>query len=425
MNKFNRQDWCCVAILVLIVTILSWITLRLSHSPFEDAAMLMRYSQHLAQGFGIVYNIGDKPVDGATDFLFMVVLASLVRTGLPLEVSVQVIGVASHLLTVLVVYRAVRIPIGGGQWVAMASAVFMALGPGLDFVALYFGTPFFALFAALAWYEAMALLRPGEGTYHSLMFAAASLLMGLTRPEGVLLATFMLAGVSLFGELPQPLRRQVLSHFVFVFAVVGGTYFFWRWHYFGYPLPNPYYKKGGGHIHMDVLGASIHNVLRLAGPYVLVFIAGCWSAEGRRRLALTLVPVAGFTLIWILLSNEMNWLGRFQYALYPVILISGAYVIVGVVGASQRPLRKMPAERTIALAVVALLLVAVWQVKQFRGFYKQTKLVIAQPLPNLAVAHILAPYGTKGYTMATTEAGILPLYSGWHAIDPGASTMRG
>ena len=43
--------------------------------PFEDAAMLMRYAQHLADGHGIVWNIGGHPVDGATDFLFMAVSA--------------------------------------------------------------------------------------------------------------------------------------------------------------------------------------------------------------------------------------------------------------------------------------------------------------------------------------------------------------
>ncbi|HET7142495.1 MAG TPA: hypothetical protein VFI68_00630, partial [Anaerolineales bacterium] len=47
--------------------------------PFEDAAMLMRYSQHLAQGHGVTWNIGEHPVDGATDFLFMVLSAAFIK----------------------------------------------------------------------------------------------------------------------------------------------------------------------------------------------------------------------------------------------------------------------------------------------------------------------------------------------------------
>ena len=50
--------------------------------PFEDAAMLMRYAQHLADGHGIVWNVGGHPVDGATDFLFMAASALLIKLGL-------------------------------------------------------------------------------------------------------------------------------------------------------------------------------------------------------------------------------------------------------------------------------------------------------------------------------------------------------
>ena len=51
--------------------------------PFEDAAMLMRYSAHLARGAGVVWNLGEPPVDGATDFLFMAAVALLIKSGAP------------------------------------------------------------------------------------------------------------------------------------------------------------------------------------------------------------------------------------------------------------------------------------------------------------------------------------------------------
>src|SRR5579875_672984 len=47
--------------------------------PAEDAMMLIRYSQHLAHGHGIVWNIGEHPVEGATDFLFMATIALISR----------------------------------------------------------------------------------------------------------------------------------------------------------------------------------------------------------------------------------------------------------------------------------------------------------------------------------------------------------
>ena len=44
--------------------------------PQEDAYILYRYSENLAGGHGIVWNVGETPTDGATDFLWMLVLAA-------------------------------------------------------------------------------------------------------------------------------------------------------------------------------------------------------------------------------------------------------------------------------------------------------------------------------------------------------------
>ena len=35
------------------------------------------------------------------------------------------------------------------------------------------------------------------------------------------------------------------------------------------------------------------------------------------------LPILGFTGIWVLLNNEMNYIRRFQYAVLPIILMSG------------------------------------------------------------------------------------------------------
>jgi hypothetical protein len=62
--------------LVTLMFLTGLVAVRLvdfSEPPFEDAAMLMRYADHLAHGQGIVWNIGEPPLDGTTDFLFLVV----------------------------------------------------------------------------------------------------------------------------------------------------------------------------------------------------------------------------------------------------------------------------------------------------------------------------------------------------------------
>src|ERR1700690_2789807 len=41
----------------------------------DDAMVSMRYAQHLAHGFGAVWNIGEKPVEGFTNPGWMLLMA--------------------------------------------------------------------------------------------------------------------------------------------------------------------------------------------------------------------------------------------------------------------------------------------------------------------------------------------------------------
>ena len=85
MSFVKRHPDLTVSILLLILLALfATFFVNFNIPPFEDAAMLMRYADHLAHGYGIVWNIGGHPVDGATDFLFMVSVAALMKIGVPL-----------------------------------------------------------------------------------------------------------------------------------------------------------------------------------------------------------------------------------------------------------------------------------------------------------------------------------------------------
>ena len=64
--KLDRLDGLIVIGLISLAGLYLYATgyFNFGVLPHEDAAILMRYSQHLSQGHGIVWNIGDKPVDG-------------------------------------------------------------------------------------------------------------------------------------------------------------------------------------------------------------------------------------------------------------------------------------------------------------------------------------------------------------------------
>lgn len=386
--------------------------------PFEDAAMLMRYAQHLAQGYGIVWNIGGPPVDGATDFLFMAASAGLIKLGLTVGQSVRGIGFVSHLLTVLLVYWVNRRIHKSSVSISFFNGLYLAVGTGLSYVSAYFGTPFFALAAASTW--ALALLLVKEENPHSWLvfaFALSGLVSGLIRPEGVILSCLMLLSVIFLRGIKRSM--PVIIVFGSVFLLLGGAYFLWRWDYFNYPLPNPFYKKGDSGLHWDSFWNSLANTLRLCLPFAIAGLLGLRSKPGTRHFAASLIPILGFASAFILISDEMNYGARFQYALLPIALLSWPPLVADFDFSWMR-LASIRERLSYLLAISAMVTGLVyysWYQNCFLTSYQMTCERPYEQDGRYDMGKLLADYRGKGYVIATTEAGLLPYYSGWDAID--------
>jgi arabinofuranosyltransferase len=415
-------DWLSALALLAVVFFYAARYVNFNMPPFEDAAMLMRYADHLAHGYGIVWNIGQHPVDGATDFLFMAASAALIRIGLPVGRSVRAIGFVSHILTVLLVYWVNRKIWKANVVISFVTALYLAVGTGLSYVAAFFGTPLFAFLAALTWTFGLLLIQTENPSFWlSLLFALAGLLTGLTRPEGVILAGLMLVAVIVMKGW----RHSAKAIFVFaaVFSILGGAYFLWRWNYFGYPLPNPFYVKSGGILHSDSFWESFSYLFRFSGPFALAFLLGFRSKKTIRLTIAFLIPLVVFASAFILIDNQTNFGGRFQYALWPLVLLSWYPLVEGIereVGFSW-PQPPHVWERGVwILAALAI----VYGVVRYSAS-QNCLLAGAPPLCNNAysadgrynMAQMLSKYQGRGYVIATSEAGLLPFYSNWTAID--------
>jgi hypothetical protein len=386
--------------------------------PFEDAAMLMRYSQHLAGGHGIVWNIGEHPVDGATDFLFMVSAALLIKLGLTVGQAVRGIGFVSHILTVLIVYWTNRRVHNGDIFLSLFSALYLVVGTGLSYVAAYFGTPFFALAAASTWTLGLLLAKQETPSFGlNLAFAFSGLITGLIRPEGVILASLILLMVVIMRGWKNSM--SIIVTFAIVFLLLGGSYFAWRWNYFGYPLPNPFYKKGDGGLYWGSYDTSLWNTLRLCLPFAILALLGFRSRETTRQAIAYLVPILGFASAFILISDEMNFGARFQYALVPIVLISWIPLLGGFNFSwlNQLPVRERIVHIVVLTALALSLVYYSWSRNCFVAEPQLTCSPVYGPDGRYEMGKLLSEYRGKGYTIVTTEAGLIPYYSGWTAVD--------
>src|SRR5260221_3118529 len=294
---------------------------------------------------------------------------------------------------------------------ALIPAAYLAVGPGLRYVSASYGTTVFALTVVASWWMARWLMAASgpDVRGRAVGLGMCGVAMGMARPEGAFLALFFLAAV-LVGRGGED-TRDVAVGFAIGFGALGLAYFWWRWTYFGHPLPNPFYRLGGGVLHLDVLARSARNVVRLGGVFLILLFAGLLREESRRLALAVIVPVVLFTALWVFLSDETNYYMRYRYPILPVILIGAAEI--GAVLASvpaAAPLLRMP-RTLVSLAAVAL--IAVLIVVQHR----QLRHIEPRRMGLFDVARRLDPYVGKGYTLATTDAGLLPLYSQWRGID--------
>lgn len=378
--------------------------------PFEDAAILMRYSQNLADGHGVVWNAGEIPVDGATDFLFMISLSAVIKLGITAETGVFVLGFASHFATITLIYLCVLKLHDAGRIVAVLASLSIIVGPGLGYVAAYFGTTFFAFSVALTWYLAYLLLR-STTTLVAFFFSLAALSMGLIRPEGVIIACLMLLSV-VWGLGVRRSLRPILI-FGAVFVILGGAYFLWRWDYFGHPLPNPFYIKGRGRLFFSSLNSSVRTLYVWTVPFNLTVFLSILDRKRVRLVVFSAITLGGFASMWLLLSNEMNYLHRFQYAGLPIFAMSWpTWLPSRAIHFLSRTVAHVSSRARLGLALLCV--IALGQVFQLT---LGTKVSWRHSDGRYTVAQILSDYAAEGYTMAVTEAGLLPFYSGWRAVD--------
>jgi hypothetical protein len=414
--QVGLSDGLVLAGLLLLTALYGLWLVRSALFVHEDAAMLLRYAENLAHGHGIVWNVGERPVDGATDFLYMLLLAGLAKAGLSVEFAARMVGALAHFLTVIAVYCANRFVQRSGRLTAATLAGYLALGPGLWYAAVGFGTPLFALLVCIAWYVALQIQRGRSSRGTCLAFSIAGLLAGLCRPEGGFYTFFMLLALSYTEEWR--VFRRIGLYCATVFAALGGAYFFWHWRRFGYPLPNPYYMKGGGHLYWGSLVLSVDRTVLFAGPFLALLFLGLGFRKSTRLAVFSLIPVIGFTGLWVLLSSAQNYLGRFQYACLPVVLCTAGPLFHAICGELGLPgLRSLDRRGRAAVFAFGLTIWLAVLAVQYRTFRKEYSVqsVLSRNLQN--VATLLRKYADQNRTIATTEAGIMPFYSKWRAVD--------
>lgn len=360
--------------------------------PAEDACILFRYSKHLAEEGSIRFNPGGPAIEGATDFLWMLLLALGMFMGINPHLLSGILSFLGVGLCVLLFSRIIKSN-KDPSYLLPLLVLSLVFNSQLMGAVQGFSVAFWGGLMALCWYffwqENMKALVLGV------------LALTLTRPDGMVIGVPLLIGLWIL----QPQHR--LSHFrtiLFWGLLPGMIYFFWRYWYFGEFLPLPMYVKGSSGLVLESLLYEGKYVAKYLFPLLAVILYSLLvdSVNRKKRMILLLSGLIFPLLFYATVHLEQNIADRFMY---PVHL--GALWIFFI---SWNQFLK-PKKR--ALFGFAWSLYFLLSFLYFLVFLKGT--LDTKNNNPIQIAKELA-YIPEG-TMAITEAGYLPYYSEWQSLD--------
>ncbi len=132
--------------------------LFISHSIYlsvvaEDAFITFRYAKNLVNGFGLVWNIGDPPVEGYTNFLWVIFCSLGLLLNLELTTFSQLLGILSSVITLLYVYKIGKQVLGFKTKIALIPCLMLAIsGPFVTWASSGMETNLFTLFIVCSIY---------------------------------------------------------------------------------------------------------------------------------------------------------------------------------------------------------------------------------------------------------------------------------
>ena len=303
---------------LLLLCGVSWLHQNFYDLQADDAFISYRYAANWAAGHGPVFNTGER-VEGYSNFLLVALLALVRRAGGDVVHASRTLGTLACWALLVAMYLQLRRGFRRGTGLALAGSAALALHAGISTFARS-GLEAIPLVLTVLLAQSIFLEDCRRGRSH----VRAGLLFGviaLLRADGFVFC----AATALFLVSTRRGWREVWS-LAWPFGVVFVPYFAWRWSYYGFLLPNPYYLRTGGDIYQQLRGlfylakfvVPFGGVLLFGLPLLLLTLRDPERDRDRLYLATCVATVAGY-VVWV--GGDHMPMGRFLLPVVPALTI--------------------------------------------------------------------------------------------------------
>lgn len=296
----------------------------------DDAGITFAYARNLAAGHGLVSQPGLPPVEGFSNFLWMLTFVPPLLAGLFHPVIVPKLASLALLAGSFLLLDRSLFSLTGSRAISLVTLLLLAVcTPFVIWTISGLENPLYVFLPCLLLW---LIVRERAGRSSPLAAGAVAVGLALTRPDGILFAPLypLLAFTTGKGGLKRAFRYGL------TFALLLGGFLLFRWSCFGDLFPNTFYAKGGPNakVYLDLLTLQPQMTAKafelfesVAGPgnvlLLAALLAGTTFLIGRRRFGWrhgVLLAFAYFGAVPFLLL-PFDWMEEYRFAtpLFPFL----------------------------------------------------------------------------------------------------------
>ena len=324
------------AILISSILIFSALTIHLWDYEMDDAFITFKYAENLAEGHGLVFNIGSDPIEGYSNFLWLLALSLVFKLGGSTVLAAKFAGSLCFLLTGIFWYKYFERDATNMNWlcgplflVCPVTVLWGVSGLELGLHSLLIAGLYMFALSRSRW---LYVLLP---------------LLALSRPEAVAVAVVALGALAWRDYRTDVNSQKYFAISILVIAITIGTLTLFRLEIFGYPLPNTFYAKTSHYYPLGFL--ELGRMLVFFAPLTIGFV---WflasSIKGRQNESSSLVLAVIFltqAVITASVDPVQNFLFRYMIPVLPILILAALSVL--------SKLRK-PESHRIALSAISI-----------------------------------------------------------------------
>jgi len=431
---FTKKDViiCILVGLVFFILFLVYIW----RFTVDDAYISFRYALNLAEGHGLVWNIGEVPIEGYSNFLWVIIMALVHLLKLDPTLISKIIGL-SALAGNTYLYWKIAKDVFEDKRLYYAgftiSTVFLLINPATAIHAVSgLETMLYTTSLLLVVYCGFKLFKTSDRKYYW-FFPIALLISSFLRPEGILISIGML--ILFFMLFFRKLKiKKINVNFLLPFLVYSIpilAYMIFQLYYFHDIFPLPFYVK-------TISGSVFSGLYRLSeaikyiAPFIIVILINVVQSMGsifyrkegqfarfRMLLMITTVLIFFATMIYPFSSLYMNYAQRLYYPSFVIIYLLTAISLVMLFAkledkwVGRTNLKRY--SKIIGLIVVILILSSNINFASDIEYLHKTSNRFSVSYIN--IGNELNKFSDSNITLASVDSGSIPYFSRWNHVD--------